>query len=388
MRSRTKDLGTRHGRLHRGRAGRDRLHAAVTHARGPRRAGDRDPREPRRPLPAREAPPPVPGARPVPDRSPKGRPLGVDTQPLLHPPAPAVTRNPFRPVDPGGRDHEPGPPDLHRAGEPFVRSLLRDLPGRRRHPTQRPTAPSTVRPRSERSLPAPVPRPEPVDGVDRTARKHAIDRHQRRAHGRVPRGRSQITGTTATHSPDDASVPAGDARAPGHARRDGVPHRARRSRTTGRTPKRYVLHDRMFAPVDSWTLPSHLFLVSGWSATCPDLNDPMSCVSDLDSPGRNAADRDAGRNPPTARPGPYVWGDVTWLLYKAGVSWGYFVGPGTCVRRRAPTRDGISKTVAGRRTRLPGFRTVERHRPARQRASRTPSSSRRPPTATFRRCRG
>ena len=32
--------------------------------------------------------------------------------------------------------------------------------------------------------------------------------------------------------------------------------------------KRYTLHDRMFAPTDSWTLPSHLFLVSGWSATC------------------------------------------------------------------------------------------------------------------------
>ena len=32
----------------------------------------------------------------------------------------------------------------------------------------------------------------------------------------------------------------------------------------------FTLEDHMFAPVDSWTLPSHLFLVSGWSAYCPD----------------------------------------------------------------------------------------------------------------------
>jgi len=37
---------------------------------------------------------------------------------------------------------------------------------------------------------------------------------------------------------------------------------------------RAVLQDRMFAPADSWTLPAHLFLVSGWSALCTDPNDP------------------------------------------------------------------------------------------------------------------
>jgi phospholipase C len=30
----------------------------------------------------------------------------------------------------------------------------------------------------------------------------------------------------------------------------------------------FVLQDRMFAHTDSWTLPAHLFLVSGWSARC------------------------------------------------------------------------------------------------------------------------
>jgi hypothetical protein len=35
----------------------------------------------------------------------------------------------------------------------------------------------------------------------------------------------------------------------------------------------------MFEPVDSWSLPSHLYLVSGWSASCTGTN-PDSCVSD------------------------------------------------------------------------------------------------------------
>src|SRR5215211_738954 len=42
---------------------------------------------------------------------------------------------------------------------------------------------------------------------------------------------------------------------------------------------RFALQDRMFAPTDGWTLPAHLFLVSGWSAFCYDPRDPMSCIS-------------------------------------------------------------------------------------------------------------
>ena len=40
--------------------------------------------------------------------------------------------------------------------------------------------------------------------------------------------------------------------------------------------RNYVLQDAMFEPVASWSLPAHLFLVSGWSANCP-THDPMSC---------------------------------------------------------------------------------------------------------------
>ena len=62
----------------------------------------------------------------------------------------------------------------------------------------------------------------------------------------------------------------------------------------------------MFAPVDSWTLPSHLFLVSGWSAYCPDTTDPMSCRSDINLKGDHRWDY--------GHPPVYAWTDITWLL--------------------------------------------------------------------------
>lgn len=46
----------------------------------------------------------------------------------------------------------------------------------------------------------------------------------------------------------------------------------------------FVLQDRMFEPNASWSLPSHLFTLSEWSATCSQPGDPMSCVSALDQP--------------------------------------------------------------------------------------------------------
>ena len=47
------------------------------------------------------------------------------------------------------------------------------------------------------------------------------------------------------------------------------------------------------------------------------------------------------------------------MMYKAGVSWGYFVGPGTCNAPPCPDVEGsISKTVAVQNP-LPGFRSVE-----------------------------
>lgn len=48
--------------------------------------------------------------------------------------------------------------------------------------------------------------------------------------------------------------------------------------------KNFVLQDHMFEPVASWSAPSHLYLVSAWSAKCGNLQDPMSCKSELYNP--------------------------------------------------------------------------------------------------------
>jgi phospholipase C len=89
--------------------------------------------------------------------------------------------------------------------------------------------------------------------------------------------------------------------------------------------RRFVLQDRMFAPVDSWTLPAHLFLVSAWSASCRSAHDPMSCESDVVVQDEA---NEARQNP--VKP-IYAWTDITWLLHRHGVSWAYYVDDDTCI---------------------------------------------------------
>ena len=120
---------------------------------------------------------------------------------------------------------------------------------------------------------------------------------------------------------------------------------------------RYTLQDRMFAPSDSWTLPAHLFLVSGWSATCHDLKDPMSCRSDQRFPGRNAADDGKFWVPADGSPRPYVWADITWMLHAQGVSWAYYVGPDSCIR--PPCSKPSEESTNPIMNPLPGFKTVQ-----------------------------
>jgi phospholipase C len=86
----------------------------------------------------------------------------------------------------------------------------------------------------------------------------------------------------------------------------------------------FVLQDHMFAPADSWTLPSHLFLVSAWAASCDDPTDPMSCRSDL------GLDEVVDRQRHGSHPEIYAWTPITYLLSEAGVSWAYYVGNDTC----------------------------------------------------------
>jgi phospholipase C len=96
----------------------------------------------------------------------------------------------------------------------------------------------------------------------------------------------------------------------------------------------FVLQDRMFAPVDSWTLPSHLFLVSAWSASCSNRLDPMSCRSNiiLESEKYKTS---YGEKP------QYAWTDITWLLHRAGVSWAYYIHPATCMDPPCPHTEAV-----------------------------------------------
>src|SRR5262249_11999187 len=69
--------------------------------------------------------------------------------------------------------------------------------------------------------------------------------------------------------------------------------------------KDFVLQDAMYEPNASWSLPSHLFLVSGWSAYCPTPNAVNSCQNALDGPPSwvNTSQND------------YEWTDLTFLLH-------------------------------------------------------------------------
>jgi phospholipase C len=116
--------------------------------------------------------------------------------------------------------------------------------------------------------------------------------------------------------------------------------------------RHFQLQDRMFAPTDSWTLPAHLFLVSAWSAYCPDPSDPMSCRSNLYL-SRDDQQHRYGRDP------IYAWTDITYLLEASDVSWAYYVGHGTCVDPPCEdTRPGPYGTTPSGKNTLPGFTTV------------------------------
>lgn len=137
----------------------------------------------------------------------------------------------------------------------------------------------------------------------------------------------------------------------------------------------FALDDHMFEPVASWSLPAHLYLVSGWSARCMSAS-PGSCVNDpgqvmaplpaaflacLKSRGLNPRDLRRRAFLPAARRagldaciaalsparrqrllglavaggggegqalGRYSWTDLTYLLHAHHVSWAFYVQGG------------------------------------------------------------
>jgi phospholipase C len=122
---------------------------------------------------------------------------------------------------------------------------------------------------------------------------------------------------------------------------------------------RFVLQDHLFEGVRSWSLPSHLDLVSGWSARCSEPSDPMTCSTYLGyRPGAIARAGLAS----IVRERSYAWTDLTYLLHRAHVSWRYFVANGSqpdCADGQMVCRPRPqSASTPGIWNPLPGFRTV------------------------------
>ena len=88
----------------------------------------------------------------------------------------------------------------------------------------------------------------------------------------------------------------------------------------------FVLQDHMFEPIASWSLPEHLYEVSEWSAFCTSPLDPFSCKGAIENPN---IDHVTGPSAPSDQTAHYAWTDLTYLLHKYGVSWGYYVFKGT-----------------------------------------------------------
>jgi phospholipase C len=128
--------------------------------------------------------------------------------------------------------------------------------------------------------------------------------------------------------------------------------------------KNFVLQDHLFEPNASWSLPQHLFLLSGWSAICTSPTNPFSCTNALQNPGFQDT------NPQDLLIGPqpnFSWTDLTYLLHKFGVSWGYYVEQGLqpdCEdgQARCPNAPQQSAATPGIWNPLPDFETVREDR--------------------------
>jgi phospholipase C len=90
----------------------------------------------------------------------------------------------------------------------------------------------------------------------------------------------------------------------------------------------FVLQDHMFESVASWSLPAHLYMVSEWSAYCSLQGDPESCRNAVESP-QNPPDFERRLGNPIPTNPNYAWTDLTYLLHRDHVSWGYYVFKGS-----------------------------------------------------------
>ena len=98
----------------------------------------------------------------------------------------------------------------------------------------------------------------------------------------------------------------------------------------------YVLQDHMFEPNLGWSMPSHLFTVSAWSAHCSRPTVAASCRTYL------------GNGTPgyyRAKAPNFAWTDITYLLHRQGV-----VGATSSSRDQPDCIDGVPRPASVRRT--------------------------------------
>ena len=123
-----------------------------------------------------------------------------------------------------------------------------------------------------------------------------------------------IGGAGKCHS---ANAPKCSASADGVARHDAVGyHTADELPNYWAYAQHFVLQDALFESVRSWSLPSHLYLTSEWSASCTNSNDASTCSSD------------PGLGKPNART-QFPWANLFQLLDAHSVSWRYYLGQGS-----------------------------------------------------------
>jgi phospholipase C len=95
----------------------------------------------------------------------------------------------------------------------------------------------------------------------------------------------------------------------------------------------------MFEPNLGSSIPSHLAMVSGWSARCAHPTDVTTCRPNIVNPDNDEDFRVPG----------FAWTDLTYLLHANGVDWGWYIVPGappdcdrgapTCTSKRPPAWD-------------------------------------------------
>jgi phospholipase C len=109
----------------------------------------------------------------------------------------------------------------------------------------------------------------------------------------------------------------------------------------------FVLQDDMYESAASWSWPEHVYMVSGWSATCQEkYTNPLACSSAPEGPPDPA--------PVEGKGDPYIgpnaislpWTDITYLLHKDGVSWAYYIFDGSepdCESNEAVTCEPVQQ---------------------------------------------